>query len=236
MPKTVRLAFPPRTEFAYYLVHKPQNHGYRPLLQDGRIIVSWIRSTRGAKVWRVAHESRWHAFLLGGLSSGTGDSPSEPKATAGAVGQLRAGRPADPFGQLLRLPRPRRQKRKAGLRLDTKEGAFAKLKSGGVAIVPGKPDESELIFRIESDDPELQMPPKKSGKQLTRRAGRDASPLGRAGGTWTDALGVRGAAESPRCPPSRTPTWPINEIDRFILARLEAEGLSPAPEAEQDDA
>ena len=44
--------------------------------------------------------------------------------------------------------------RKAGLRLDTKDGAFAKLKSGGVAIVPGKPDESELIFRLETDDPE----------------------------------------------------------------------------------
>ena len=57
--------------------------------------------------------------------------------------------------------------RKADLRLDTKEGAFAKLKDGGLTIVPGKPDESELVDRIESDDADLHMPPKKSGKQLT---------------------------------------------------------------------
>ena len=41
--------------------------------------------------------------------------------------------------------------RKANLRLDTREGAFAKLESDALAIVPGKPDESELIQRIESD-------------------------------------------------------------------------------------
>jgi mono/diheme cytochrome c family protein len=57
--------------------------------------------------------------------------------------------------------------RKAGLRLDTKEGAFAQLKSGSAAIIAGKPDESDLIFRLETDDPEAKMPPKKSGKQLT---------------------------------------------------------------------
>ncbi len=86
--------------------------------------------------------------------------------------------------------------RKAGLRLDTKEGAFAKLKSGGLAIVPGKPDESELIFRIESDDPELHMPPKKSGKQLTADQVASAAPLGRAGGDVVDALGLRATQEA----------------------------------------
>src|SRR5262249_43030068 len=62
---------------------------------------------------------------------------------------------------------PDDQKRKAGLRLDTNHGAFSKLESGSVAIVPGKPGESDLIDRIENDDPDLLMPPKKSGKQLT---------------------------------------------------------------------
>jgi Planctomycete cytochrome C len=62
---------------------------------------------------------------------------------------------------------PDERARKAGLRLDTKDGAFAPVKSGGRTIVPGNPDESELVFRIESDDSELHMPPKKSGKQLT---------------------------------------------------------------------
>ena len=120
--------------------------------------------------------------------------------------------------------------RKAGLRLDTKEGAFAKLKSGGLAIVPGKPDESELIFRIESDDPELHMPPKKSGKQLTADQVAVLRRWVEQGATWS----THWAFEPPRkpaLPAVKNAGWPINEIDRFILARLEAEGLSPSPEA-----
>ena len=62
---------------------------------------------------------------------------------------------------------PDDHKRKAGLRLDTKEGAFIKLESGTTAIVPGRPDESELVDRIETNDADSRMPPKKSGKQLT---------------------------------------------------------------------
>ena len=49
---------------------------------------------------------------------------------------------------------PDDKQRKAGLRLDIKQGALGKLKSGGAAVVPGKADESELIFRIETDDAE----------------------------------------------------------------------------------
>ncbi len=63
---------------------------------------------------------------------------------------------------------PDDQKRKGGLRFDTREGAFGKSKSGEAAIVPGNPDESELVVRIESDDPELHMPPPKGGKPLTK--------------------------------------------------------------------
>lgn len=51
-------------------------------------------------------------------------------------------------------------KRKAGLRLDTPEGAYAKLKDSDVrAIVPGKPDESAILKRIVSSDPDEVMPP-----------------------------------------------------------------------------
>ena len=75
--------------------------------------------------------------------------------------------------------------RKAGLRLDTKEGAFAKLKSGGLTIAAGKPDESDLVFRIESDDPELHMPPKKSGKQLTADQVAMLRRWIEQGGTWS---------------------------------------------------
>src|SRR5689334_19732497 len=62
---------------------------------------------------------------------------------------------------------PDEPKRKAELRLDTPEGLQAEAASGSVAVVPGKPDESELYVRIASDDPEERMPPAKSGKSLT---------------------------------------------------------------------
>ena len=122
--------------------------------------------------------------------------------------------------------------RKAGLRLDTKEGAFAKLESGGQTIAPGKPDESDLIFRIESDDPELHMPPKKSGKQLTADQVGLLRRWVEQGGTWSTHWSFE-TPTKPALPSLKNAGWAVNEIDRFILARLEAEGLSPSPMAEK---
>src|SRR5579859_2552714 len=62
---------------------------------------------------------------------------------------------------------PDEQHRKAGLRLDIADAARAKLESGLVAIVAGKPVESELIARIESADEAEMMPPPVSKKPLT---------------------------------------------------------------------
>ena len=55
-----------------------------------------------------------------------------------------------------------------GLRFDTTTGAFADL-GGHAAVVKGKPEESEIIKRVASADPDLVMPPPKSGKKLTAR-------------------------------------------------------------------
>jgi hypothetical protein len=118
-----------------------------------------------------------------------------------------------------------------GLRLDTFEGATADL-GGHAAIVPGKPDESEIIARITSTDPDLVMPPPEAGQPLSEK---QVDLLKR----WIAA----GATYEPHwayMPPKRaTPpdvedkAWPRNDIDRFILARLESEGLAPQPEAER---
>ena len=62
---------------------------------------------------------------------------------------------------------PTRRKRKAGLRLDTKEGAFGTTKSGGHAIVPGNLDDSELFWRITAEDETERMPPKSLGRSLS---------------------------------------------------------------------
>src|SRR5438445_8667090 len=61
---------------------------------------------------------------------------------------------------------PDEKQRKAHLRLDTKDGAFAEL-DGHFAIVAGKLEESRLWQRITSKDPEERMPPAKSGKKLS---------------------------------------------------------------------
>ena len=61
---------------------------------------------------------------------------------------------------------PDEKERQAGLRLDAKDGLSAKLESGKVAVVAGKPEESELIRRIVSDDNDVRMPPSGHGKKL----------------------------------------------------------------------
>ena len=172
------------------------------------------------------------ALLLGSLRTENEDSPRDAKGDGrAAVNYARDVRPIL-SDNCFACHGPDDQKRKAGLRLDTKDGAFSKLKSDNVAIVPGKPDLSELIDRIENDDPELLMPPKQSGKQLTaaqiallRRWVEQGAP--------TKAHWAFEAPQKPPLPPVKNTVWPITEVDRFILARLESEGLSPSAEADK---
>ena len=121
-------------------------------------------------------------------------------------------------------------RREAKLRLDERESATRE-REGRVAIAPGKPDDSELIARILSRDEEEQMPPPKSNKHITPA---QAALLRQ----WI----AEGAAYQKHwafVPPVRAPLPQIkdqksktqNPIDRFVLARLEAEQLSPAPAA-----
>ncbi len=118
--------------------------------------------------------------------------------------------------------------RKADLRLDQREAA---VEMG--AIVPGDPDESEMIRRIMSDDPEEQMPPPETKKKLTDAQkqllvrwiaeGAEYQPH------WSLIAPVRPAAAEGRA----TRAWVRNPIDNFVAARLEAAGLTPAPEADR---
>ena len=119
-----------------------------------------------------------------------------------------------------------------GLRLDTADGATADLGGGGYAIVPGKPEKSELLARVLSTDDEEIMPPRKTGKSL---APSEIDLLRR----WI-AGGANYAPHWAYSPPRRTPppavrdtSWPRGAIDRFILARLEQAKLRPQPEADR---
>ncbi len=121
-------------------------------------------------------------------------------------------------------------KRKAGLRLDNKEGAFARLEDGDLAVVPKKPDDSALIFRIESDDADLRMPPRKAHKPLSAEQIAVLRRWIEEGAAWSSHWSFE-PPRRPALPPVKQSGWCSNEIDRFILARIESEGLSPAPEA-----
>lgn len=120
--------------------------------------------------------------------------------------------------------------RQAGLRLDRAEDAYAVLESGARAIVPGKPDESAVLARIESDDADLVMPPLDSGKTLNPS---EKSLLRRwiEGGAEYEPHWAFVSPQRPQVPKVRHQELVRNPIDSFVLARLEAEGLEPAPRA-----
>ena len=127
---------------------------------------------------------------------------------------------------------PDEKKRKGGLRLDQPEEALKTLKSGNRAIVPGDPEKSTLVQRLTSDDPDELMPPPKEGKplradqvELLVRWVKEGAQLKKH---WSFI-----APERPELPTVRQRDWPRNEIDTFILERLEAAGLKPAPEADK---
>ena len=126
---------------------------------------------------------------------------------------------------------PDDKERKAKLRLDRKEDAFKRLKSGGLAIVPGSPDKSELITRITTRDEDDVMPPPKSGKKLTP-AQVDLFRRWVAEGAKWQSHWAFVKPERPPLPQVKNKKWPRNEIDYFVLARLEKEGLKPSSEAD----
>jgi hypothetical protein len=118
-----------------------------------------------------------------------------------------------------------------GLRLDTFAGATADL-GGHAAIVPGKPDESELISRITSSDPDLVMPPPDAGQPLSEKQ-IDLLKRWIAAGAIYEPHWAYVPPKRPSLPSVKNTSWPKNDIDRFVLVRLEAEGLNPQPEADR---
>lgn len=118
--------------------------------------------------------------------------------------------------------------RKAGLRFDNREGAFAK---AGV-IVPGDSLNSRLIKRITANDPETRMPPAASGRTLSAKQVELLRRWIDEGAKW-EMHWAYAAPKRPELPSVATPAWPQNTIDNFILARLEREGLKPSPAADR---
>ena len=126
---------------------------------------------------------------------------------------------------------PDHNARKADLRLDLREAALTNLK-GHAAIVPGKSEESELIRRVSLAASEQRMPPASTGKTLTAEQIELLRRWIDEGATyephWSYIVPKRAEA-----PAVQNAAWVRNPIDRFILSRLEKEGLVPAPEADR---
>jgi mono/diheme cytochrome c family protein len=117
----------------------------------------------------------------------------------------------------------------SGLRLDSLENARLAADSGEPAIVPGSSGESELVRRVRSEEPQERMPP-------------EGAPLSQEQIAWLSAWIDQGAQYSqhwafepptrPSLPDVQRSDWVRTPVDRYILAELERQQLSPAPTAD----
>ena len=115
--------------------------------------------------------------------------------------------------------------RDAGLRLDTQAG-------GHTAIKPGDPSASELFKRVTHDDPDERMPPPESNFTLTDTQIETLREWIEAGANY-EAHWAFIPPKQAAPPAVADESWVRNAIDRFVLARLEREGLSPSQEADR---
>lgn len=127
---------------------------------------------------------------------------------------------------------PDDQTRKGKLRLDTREDAFKAAKSGDFAIVPKDVKNSQLIARVTTKDEDEVMPPVKSGKKLTPAQVDLLKRWIAEGAPWQTHWAYE-PAKRPAIPEVKNKKWPKNEIDYFVLQRLEKEKLKPSPEADK---
>ena len=140
--------------------------------------------------------------------------------------------------------------RKAGLRLDTKEGLFEKTPKRGPAVVPGKPEQSELWKRITATSADDVMPPPESHKTLKPEQKELFRKWIAGGASWQghwaylkperpavpgfskSVISGRGGAAA--ATDSLITSFPIrNPIDAFVVAKLQSKGLKPNAEADR---
>ncbi len=128
---------------------------------------------------------------------------------------------------------PDEHSRKADLRLDTKEGAFADL-GGYFAIKPGDAEDSEIVHRLFEDDPDSIMPPPEFHKPLSKEEKRKIVAWVNAGAEWKGHWSFEAIAKpEPPKVDGIDEAWSRNPIDSFILAGMQSKGLQPNPEADR---
>ena len=135
---------------------------------DGYVSSTRIHAVRGQHRWACV----WIATVLAGLAlvgRGRAGPSGHRQGRRALIGKVDFNFQVRPIlsDKCFNCHGPDPRMRKAGLRLDTKEGAFGTTKSGGHAIVPGNLDDSDLFLRITAEDETERMPPKSLGRSLS---------------------------------------------------------------------
>lgn len=130
---------------------------------------------------------------------------------------------------------PDANKREAGLRLDLPEEAFRALKDNpsAHALVPFKPNASEVFLRISSKDSTVMMPPKASNLKLSSYEIAVLEKWIKQGAKYEKHWAFT-PPQLPAVPLVINKTWPKNEIDHFILQKIEQKHLEPNKEADKE--
>ncbi len=128
---------------------------------------------------------------------------------------------------------PDANKRKAGLRLDDEQAAFSELPEnpGKYAIVAGKPNRSLLYQHVVSDDPKQIMPPPDSQLKLNSYEKKLLKKWIEQGAKFEKHWAYI-PPQKADLPQNESTNWGKNEIDAFILEKLEENSLSPSPKAD----
>lgn len=121
--------------------------------------------------------------------------------------------------------------RKAGLRLDTEAGFFTAKEGETPTVVKGKPDASPLFQRLITRDEDDVMPPPDSHKALKPEQIAKVKQWIAEGATWQPHWSLIAPEKAP-LPAVKDNAWVKTPVDRFILSKLEATGLAPAPRAD----
>jgi hypothetical protein len=123
--------------------------------------------------------------------------------------------------------------KKLPLRLDSEAAAKADLGGGRHGVVDGHPEQSELVQRITAEKAAIRMPPAYSGLKLSPTEIETLRQWIAEGAPWQKHWSLI-PPRRPDLPAVSDKRWPANAIDYFILARLDREGLKPAPEAPKE--
>lgn len=179
--------------------------------------------------------------FIGGWIPLDGSAVGDDAAAKAATGAVAFARDIQPLFRMHCGKCHGPAKQESDFRLDQRDAA---LKGGvlGVAIVPGKPDESELLRRILSTDEAERMPPK--GERLSVREVDAIRKWIADGAIWPADVADPSKPDSrnhwafkapvlPAIPKVSNASWPRNDVDRFVLSRLEREGLPPSGEADR---